>query len=72
MLPPRSPKLNDAVERAQRTHTEEFYELRPFSDLSLAALNREARAWERIYNTVTPSAPIRRSATALHSSSCAA
>ena len=25
--PPRSPKLNGHVERAQRTHTEEFYEL---------------------------------------------
>jgi putative transposase len=27
VLPPRSPKLNGHVERAQRTHTEEFYEL---------------------------------------------
>ncbi len=27
VLPPKSPKLNGAVERAQRTHTEEFYEL---------------------------------------------
>ena len=27
VLPPRSPKLNGAVERAQRTHTEEFYEV---------------------------------------------
>jgi len=26
VLPPRSPKLNGHVERAQRTHTEEFYE----------------------------------------------
>jgi transposase InsO family protein len=26
VLPPRSPKLNGCVERAQRTHTEEFYE----------------------------------------------
>ena len=26
VLPPRSPKLNGAVERANRTHTEEFYE----------------------------------------------
>ena len=30
-LPPRSPKLNGAVERAQRTHTEEFYEVVEFS-----------------------------------------
>ena len=54
VLPPRSPKLNGAVERAQRTHTEEFYELRPFSDFNVAVLNREARAWERVYNTVRP------------------
>jgi len=27
VLPPRSPKLNGAVERANRTHTEEFYQL---------------------------------------------
>ena len=26
-LPPRSPKLNGCVERANRTHTEEFYEI---------------------------------------------
>ena len=30
VLPPRSPKLNGAVERAQRTHTEEFYEVNDF------------------------------------------
>ena len=27
VLPPRSPKLNGGVERAYRTHTEEFYEV---------------------------------------------
>jgi len=27
VLPPKSPKLNGCVERAQRTHTEEFYEV---------------------------------------------
>jgi putative transposase len=27
VLPPRSPKLHGAVERANRTHTEEFYEV---------------------------------------------
>jgi hypothetical protein len=43
VLPPRSPKHNGAVERAQRTHTEEFYEIRPFSDFSVAAVNREAQ-----------------------------
>ncbi len=29
VLPPRSPKLNGAVERANRTHTEEFYQVTP-------------------------------------------
>ena len=53
VLPPRSPKLNGCVERAQRTHTEEFYEVTPFS-LEIAALNRELLAWERTYNTVRP------------------
>jgi len=53
VLPPRSPKLNGAVERAQRTHTEEFYEVTACS-LELEALNRELRAWETVYNTVRP------------------
>jgi transposase InsO family protein len=53
VLPPRSPKLNGAVERANRTHTEEFYQVTPCS-LELNKLNRELRAWERIYNTVRP------------------
>ena len=52
-LPPRSPKLNGAVERAQRTHREEFYEVVEFS-LEVATLNQELQAWERIYNTVRP------------------
>ena len=54
VLPPRSPKLNGSVERAQRTHTEEFYEVRPFDSFTVEGLNREARTWERIYNTVRP------------------
>jgi transposase InsO family protein len=53
VLPPRSPKLNGAVERANRTHTEEFYQVTPYS-LELRQLNRELRHWERIYNTVRP------------------
>lgn len=53
VLPPRSPKLNGSVERAQRTHTEEFYEVREFS-LKVASLNQELKDWERIYNTVRP------------------
>jgi putative transposase len=53
VLPPRSPKLNGRVERANRTHTEEFYEITPFS-LPLSELNRELRDWERTYNTIRP------------------
>jgi putative transposase len=53
VLPPRSPKLNGSVERANRTHTEEFYQVTPYS-LELKKLNRELRHWERTYNTVRP------------------
>lgn len=53
VLPPRSPKLNGAVERANRTHTEEFYQVHACS-LEMKKLNRELRNWERIYNTVRP------------------
>lgn len=53
VLPPRSPKLNGSVERANRTHTEEFYQVTPCS-LEMKKLNRELRQWERIYNTVRP------------------
>ncbi len=53
VLPPRSPKLNGCVERAQRTHMEEFYEVIEFS-LEVAALNLELLAWEHTCNTVRP------------------
>ena len=53
VLPPRSPKLNGHVERAQRTHTEEFYEMYD-GDLEVGPLNRALRRWEQVYNTVRP------------------
>jgi putative transposase len=53
VLPPRSPKLNGAVERAQRTHTEEFYEVTD-CDWHLDVLNAQLRQWERTYNTIRP------------------
>src|SRR5579863_228269 len=53
VLPPRSPKLNGAVDRANRTHTEEFYQVTNCS-LEMNKLNRELRQWEKIYNTVRP------------------
>jgi len=53
VLPPRSPKLNGCVERAQRTHKEEFYQLLDPPD-SLEALRRLLLAQELCYNTVRP------------------
>jgi transposase InsO family protein len=53
VLPPRSPKLNGRVERANRTHSEEFYEITP-CPLQITQLNQELRDWERTYNTVRP------------------
>jgi transposase InsO family protein len=53
VLPPRSPKLNGGVERAHRTHTEEFYEVTD-SSFDLAELREELLEWEQVYNTVRP------------------
>lgn len=53
VLPPRSPKLNGSVERAQRTHKEEFYHLIDWPDC-IAELRRLLRAQEILYNTVRP------------------
>ena len=52
-LPPRSPKLNGHVERAQRTHTEEFYQLYD-GDLGMEPLNQALLGWEQVYNTIRP------------------
>lgn len=53
VLPPRSPKLNGQVERAQRTHKEEFWQVSEV-EADLAALRAELAAWESVYNTVRP------------------
>jgi putative transposase len=53
VLPPRSPKLNGCVERAQRTHKEEFYQMLDPPD-SLDELRRLLFAQELCYNTVRP------------------
>ena len=53
VLPPRSPKLNGHVERAQRTHTEEFYEVTD-SGFDIPELNYALIQWERVYNTIRP------------------
>ena len=53
VLPPRSPKLNGHVERAQRTHTEEFYEVTEAS-FEIVGLNQALLKWEKVYNTIRP------------------
>ena len=53
VLPPRSPKLNGHVERANRTHSEEFYEVVD-SDFTVADLTPKLLEWEQVYNTVRP------------------
>lgn len=53
VLPPRSPKLNGQVERANRTHAEEFYEVTD-ADFDIHSLNPALRQWEQIYNTIRP------------------
>ena len=53
VLPPRSPKLNGRVERAQRTHKEEFYQLVDPPD-SLAQLRDQLLKQEQRYNTYRP------------------
>ena len=53
VLPPRSPKLHGAVERANRTHTEEFYEVTD-AEPELGPLQAALRDWETVYNTIRP------------------
>ena len=52
-LPPRSPKLNGMVERANRTHKEEFYQCTEVAS-DLSSLRPALREWEQVYNTVRP------------------
>lgn len=54
VLPRCSPKLNGRVERAHRTHNEEFYEITPDACSSFSQLNQQLQRWEHIYNTVRP------------------
>lgn len=60
VLPPRSPKLNGHVERANRTHTEEFYELYQ-GPWTVAAITPALLAWEQTYNTIRPHHSLRKS-----------
>ena len=53
VLPPRSPKLNGRVERAQRTHKEEFYQMLDPPD-NLSQLRQGLLRQELCYNTIRP------------------
>ncbi len=53
VLPPRSPKLNGHVERSNRTHTEEFYEVTD-CEFEMIPLNKALVEWEKVYNLVRP------------------
>jgi len=41
------------VERAQRPHTEEFYEVTEVS-FEIGELNQALLEWEKVYNTIRP------------------
>lgn len=53
VVPPRSPKLQSHVERAQRTHREEFYQVWEVEP-NLQAHRTQLQEWAQIYNTVRP------------------
>jgi transposase InsO family protein len=53
VLPPRSPKLNGCVERGNRTHREEFYEVYDL-DWTVKGLRPDLLNWEVVYNTIRP------------------
>lgn len=53
VLPPKSPKLNGGVERAHRTHTEEFYQVHELN-WTVQELKPQLIEWERVYNTIRP------------------
>lgn len=53
VLPPRSPKLNGHVERAQRTHKEEFYQMLDPPE-GIEELRKGLRTQEVTYNTIRP------------------
>jgi len=53
VLPPSSPKLNGHVERANRTHREEFYEVEEV-DLSIEKHNQQLERWSYVYNHIRP------------------
>lgn len=57
-LPPRSPKLNGGVERAHRTHREEFYEC-AWVEPTVTGYRPALNDWIRYYNEVRPHQALR-------------
>lgn len=53
VIPARSPKLQGHVERANRTHREEFYEVETIGS-TLEEHNRQLEHWTNTYNTIRP------------------
>lgn len=53
VVPPHSPKLQSHVERAQRTHREEFYEVWEV-DPQLEGHRAQLQAWAHMHNTIRP------------------
>lgn len=53
VLPPSSPKLNGCVERGNRTHREEFYEVYDL-DWTVGGIRPQLLHWESVYNTIRP------------------
>ena len=53
VLPPRSPKLNGSVESAQRTHTEEFYQVYELP-WRTAEIRPHLQRWQGTYNHLRP------------------
>jgi len=53
VLPPHSPKLNGCVERANRTHAEEFWECYD-GDLDISTVQAALQRWEHVYNHIRP------------------
>lgn len=53
VLPPSSPKLNGAVERANRTHADEHHAF-AYGDPDLVRRQRALLRWEHTYNTIRP------------------
>ena len=53
IIPPRTPKLQGYVERANRTHREEFYEVEDIG-LKLEEHNKQLEEWDKTYNHIRP------------------